>query len=58
MESLDTPWQRQQALAIYNFLNCALYLLQAFEVFQCLIPNPFEIAASIMNVESKLLSTF
>jgi hypothetical protein len=33
-------------------------LLQVFKFFKRLIPNPLEIAASSMNVVSKLLSTF
>jgi hypothetical protein len=33
-------------------------LLQVLKILNRLIPNPFKIAASIMNVDSKWLSTF
>jgi hypothetical protein len=58
MVSLDRPWQRHQALAIKKFFNYPFYFPQVFEVLKRLIPNLFEIAASIMNVDSKWLSTF
>jgi hypothetical protein len=46
------------AIAYYfKSFNCAFYFLQAFEVFKRLIQNPFGIATSIMNVDSKLQST-
>ncbi len=58
MVSLDRPWQGHQALAIKKFFNCPFNFSQAFEVLKRLIPNLLEIAASIMNVDSKWLSTF
>jgi hypothetical protein len=51
-------WQGHQALAITQIFNCLFYFPQAFEVLKRLIPNLFKIAASIMNVDSKWLSTF
>jgi hypothetical protein len=53
MVSLDRPWQGHQAQAIAKIFNCPFYFPQAFEVLKRLIPNLFEIAASIMNVDSK-----
>jgi hypothetical protein len=58
MVSLDRPWQVHQALAINKIFNYPFYFPQAFEVLKRLILNLFEIAASIMNVDSKWLSTF
>jgi hypothetical protein len=58
MVSLDRPWQGHQALAIKKIFTCLFYFPQAFEVLKCLIPNLFEITTSIMNVDSKWLSTF
>jgi hypothetical protein len=57
MVSSNRPWQGHQALAIEkkNFLS--LLFSTGFEVLQRLIPNLFEIAASIMDVDSKWLST-
>jgi hypothetical protein len=52
------PWQEHQAQAIKKIFNCPFYFPQALEVLKRLIPNLFEIAASIMNVDSKWLSTF
>jgi hypothetical protein len=57
--SLDRPWQRHQALvAIKNLFNCLFYFPQAFEVLKHLKLILFEITASIVNVDSKWLSTF
>jgi hypothetical protein len=56
MVSLDRPWQKDQAQAIKK--NWPFYFPEAFEVLNCLVPNLFEIATSIMNVDSKWLSTF
>jgi hypothetical protein len=55
--SSDRPWQGHQALAITKNFNCPFYFPQAFDVLKRSIPNLFEIAASIMNVDSKWLST-
>ncbi len=55
---MDSKWQGHQALAIKNFFNCPFNFSQAFEVLKHLILNLFEIAASIMNVDSKWQSTF
>jgi hypothetical protein len=52
------PGKGHQALAIKIFVNCPFNFSQAFEVLKRLIPNLFEIAASIMNVDSKWQSTF
>jgi hypothetical protein len=40
-----------QALAILKVINCPFYFIQAFGVLKRLIPNPFEFAASFMNVD-------
>jgi hypothetical protein len=58
MVSLVRPWQGNQALAIKKNFNCPFNFPQAFEVLKRLIPNLFEIAASIMNVDSKWKRTF
>jgi hypothetical protein len=56
--SLDRSWLRHQALTIKKIIKCPFKFLQDFEVRKRLMPNPFEFAASLMNVDSKLLSTF
>ncbi len=55
---MDRPLLRPQALTILKIINCPFKFLQDFEVGKRLMPNPFEFAASLMNVDSKLLSTF
>ncbi len=50
MVSLDKPWKRYQAPALK--FDCPFYFLQAFEVPECLIPNPIVFDTSIMNVNS------
>jgi hypothetical protein len=52
MVSLDRPWQEHQALAIKKKFNFPFNIPQAFEVLKRLIQNLFEIAASIMNVDT------
>jgi hypothetical protein len=52
---LDGPWLKHKAPTVLKIFNCPFYYLpvQAFEVLKRLIPNPFEFANCIMNVDSK-----
>ncbi len=41
-----------------KIVKCPFKFLKVFKIFKCFIPNPFEFATSIMNMDSKRLSTF
>ncbi len=56
LASLDKPWLWHQALAILNKFYCPFFLLHALKFLKRLKPNPFKVAASIMNVDSKWLT--
>jgi hypothetical protein len=50
---IGQAWQGHQVPAIQKMFNCPFYFPQAFKALKYIIPNLFEIAASIMNVDSK-----
>ncbi len=52
--SLHRSWLGHNAPAIRKTVNCPFYFQQAFKIFTCLIPKPFELASPIVTVNAAL----